>query len=69
MFQQFRRTIDEEVPDSLAHAAASGIDPRQRGATWTYLTTDEPFGSMTERAIRGLVRMFRPPKGPYRRTS
>jgi len=32
-------------------------DWRERGATWTYLTTDEPFGTMTERAMRGLVRM------------
>jgi preprotein translocase subunit SecA len=59
MFQEFTRTIAAEVPIRLASAAASGVDPRQRGATWTYLTTDEPFGSMTERAMRGLVRMFR----------
>jgi preprotein translocase subunit SecA len=59
MFQEFMRTIEAEVPVRLAGAAASGADPRQRGATWTYLTTDEPFGSMTERAMRGLVRMFR----------
>ena len=59
MFQEFTRTIEIEVPKRLARAAACGVDPRQRGATWTYLTTDEPFGSMTERAMRGLVRMFR----------
>ena len=59
MFQEFARTIEAEVPVRLARATASGADPRQRGATWTYLTTDEPFGSMTERAMRGLVRMFR----------
>ena len=59
MFQEFTRTIAAEVPIRLASAAASGVDPRQRCATWTYLTTDEPFGSMTERAMRGLVRMFR----------
>ena len=69
MFQEFRRTIEEEVRDRLASAAASGIDPRRRGATWTYLTTDEPFGSMTERAMRGLVRMFRRGTGhPVERT-
>ena len=59
MFQEFTRTIEAEVPTRLARATALGVDPRQRGATWTYLTTDEPFGSMTERAMRGLVRMFR----------
>src|SRR4026208_1825146 len=51
MLQEFRRTIDAEVPVRLERAAARGADPRQRGATWTYLTTDEPFGSMTERGV------------------
>jgi preprotein translocase subunit SecA len=59
MFLEFVRTVEAEVPIRLAHAAESGVDPRQRGATWTYLTTDEPFGSMTERVMRGLVRMLR----------
>lgn len=26
---------------------------------WTYLTTDEPFGPITERFMRGLRRMLR----------
>ena len=43
----------------LAEAEQSGIDPTQRGATWTYLTTDQPFGSWTERIARGLWRKVR----------
>jgi hypothetical protein len=35
MFQEFTRTIEAEVPIRLASAAASGVDPRQRSATWT----------------------------------
>jgi hypothetical protein len=54
------RELDERIePDSAARleeARASGIDPSQRGATWTYLTTDMPFGDYTERVIRGLTR-------------
>jgi len=69
MFQEFTRTIDAEVPVRLERAAARGADPRQRGATWTYLTTDEPFGSMTERAMRGLARMVRQRSGWGSRSS
>jgi preprotein translocase subunit SecA len=60
MYQEFERAIDEELPRRLARAQESGADPRQRGATWTYLTTDEPFGPMTQRFMRGLVRRIRP---------
>jgi len=55
MFQELTRTIDEEVTTRLERAATHGIEPRQRGATWTYLTTDEPFGTMTERLMRRLA--------------
>jgi preprotein translocase subunit SecA len=57
MFQSFEQAIDDELPDRLEQAVTSGADPRQRGATWTYLTTDEPFGPITERFMRGLRRM------------
>ena len=59
MFQEFEAILAAEIPVRLAQAATLGIDPRSRGATWTYLTTDEPFGSMTERALRGIARMLR----------
>jgi preprotein translocase subunit SecA len=58
MFQELEQAIAEEVPVRLAQASAAGADPRQRGATWTYLTTDEPFGRMSERFARGLRRML-----------
>lgn len=49
--------MDEELDGEIAkHAEESGLDPSQRGATWTYLTTDQPFGTATERIMRGLVR-------------
>jgi preprotein translocase subunit SecA len=56
MFQEFELAIAEELPARLAQASATRIDPRQRGATWTYLTTDEPFGPISERFMRGLRR-------------
>jgi preprotein translocase subunit SecA len=59
MFEEFQRTIGEEIAVRLAAAKPASGAGTDRGATWTYLTTDEPFGSMTERAMRGLVRMVR----------
>jgi preprotein translocase subunit SecA len=39
----------------LEFASRTFIDPSQRGATWTYLTTDQPFGTLQERAVRRLL--------------
>jgi len=59
LFTQLEARIDEEIPKRLAGAQDQGVDPSQRGATWTYLTTDQPFGSMSERVMRGVVRRYR----------
>ncbi|WP_084262285.1 accessory Sec system translocase SecA2 [Actinomadura formosensis] len=45
-------------------ADESGIDLASAGlkrpsATWTYLVHDNPFGSLDERALRGLIAMFK----------
>jgi preprotein translocase subunit SecA len=59
LFTQLEECIDEEIAVRLAKAEAAGLDPSQRGATWTYLTTDQPFGTASERIMRGLVRKYR----------
>jgi preprotein translocase subunit SecA len=59
MFGELNTAIDEEIARRLAGDSTSPSEWRERGATWTYLTTDEPFGTMTERAMRGLVTMVR----------
>ncbi len=59
MFGELNTTIDEEIARRLEEGTEATADWRERGATWTYLTTDEPFGSISERAMRGLVRMVR----------
>jgi preprotein translocase subunit SecA len=56
MFTQLEEGLDAEIATRLEAAEMSGQDPSQRGATWTYLTTDQPFGTATERMMRGLVR-------------
>jgi preprotein translocase subunit SecA len=48
--------LDPEIAERLERAEKNGIDPSQRGATWTYLTTDQPFGDASQRVIRGLLR-------------
>lgn len=59
LFDELEEKIEEEIPRRIEAAETSGIDPSQRGATWTYMTTDQPFGSWSERLIRGLVRRLR----------
>ncbi|MGA2877354.1 MAG: accessory Sec system translocase SecA2 [Bryobacteraceae bacterium] len=56
LFVQMEEELDGEIARRLEEAEGSGLDPSQRGATWTYLTTDQPFGTATERIMRGLVR-------------
>ncbi len=55
LFNELKMRLAAEIPMRLAKAQASGFDLSQRGATWTYLTTDQPFGSATERMIRGFL--------------
>ena len=58
LFTQLEDSIDEEIQIRLAEAETAGMDPSERGATWTYLTTDQPFGTATERIMRGLMRKY-----------
>jgi preprotein translocase subunit SecA len=55
MFEEFELTIDEEILKRVTEIQESGLTPIERGATWTYLTTDQPFGSMQERFMRGMI--------------
>jgi preprotein translocase subunit SecA len=59
MFGAMMSSVEEEVQTRLAQADAGEPASRERGATWTYLTTDEPFGPITQRIMRGLVKMIR----------
>jgi preprotein translocase subunit SecA len=59
LFKELEARIAEETAKRVTEAQVSGIDPSQRGATWTYLTTDRPFGNFTERFLRGLKRKLK----------
>jgi len=56
LFTQLEADLDAEIAKRMEEAQQTGADPAERGATWTYLTTDQPFGTATERLMRGLVR-------------
>ena len=56
LFENLQARITEEVPKRLGEAASHNLDPSQRGATWIYLSTDRPFGSLGERLVAGLIR-------------
>jgi len=61
---QWFSELESELPVEIARRVAEaesggGSDPAERGAVWTYLTTDQPFGSFSERVTRGLRRKFR----------
>ena len=59
MFVRLEEQVAEESERRLAEAESGGFDPAQRGATWTYLTTDRPFGNVSERILRGLLRKLK----------
>lgn len=59
-FPDLEAALPEEVERRLADAEAGGAqDLTERGAVWTYLTTDQPFGVWTERILHGFHRKFK----------
>ena len=56
MYRDLEERLEGEIAARLEEAREKGVDPSERGATWTYLTTDRPFGDWTERVLRGLTR-------------
>ena len=58
-FSELEATLPGEIAKRVAEAQAEGRSvPSERGAVWTYLTTDQPFGSWNQRFLRGLRRKF-----------
>ena len=55
-FDQLQAAIDQEIPRRLEDAETDAIDPSRRGTTWTYITTDQPFGSWMQSALRDLLK-------------
>ncbi|HLQ78611.1 MAG TPA: accessory Sec system translocase SecA2, partial [Terriglobia bacterium] len=56
LFKELLAAIDDEIPLRLGEQKTDTIDPTQRGTTWTYITTDQPFGSWIGNAMRDLLK-------------
>jgi len=55
----FQRMWDQVEFETAERLAAGDSAPTRRGATWTYLTVDQPFGTGMERIMKGLARKIR----------
>ncbi|MBV9155421.1 MAG: hypothetical protein JO097_04115, partial [Acidobacteriaceae bacterium] len=59
-FPELEAAIPEEVARRLSQAEVDGgLSSVDRGAVWTYLTTDQPFGVWTERFLKGILKKLR----------
>jgi preprotein translocase subunit SecA len=59
-FPELEAAIPREIERRMAETeSAGGEDFQERGAVWTYVTTDQPFGTWTERMLHGLRRKFK----------
>ncbi len=65
IYADLHRRLDEEIAEAFTTARIQDgqirfqdEDKFERGATWTYLTTDQPFGTFGERIAKGLRRKF-----------
>lgn len=59
IFEDFHRCFKDEVVEAFRNLDTRGQEKFERGATWTYLTTDQPFGSLSERILKKLQKKFR----------
>jgi preprotein translocase subunit SecA len=64
-FETMERHIDEQILDAFSDLEFDekgewiGQSRIDRGATWTYVVNDQPFGTMDERWAKGLVQLVR----------
>jgi len=69
LFENLQARITEEISSCVAEAGTSSFDPAARGATWTYITTDQPYGSLGQRFVaRFSRRVLVPMLAPVSRT-
>ena len=48
------RELEDDFPDEIARRLESAAEMAERGAVWTYLTTDQPFGRWKREVARRL---------------
>jgi len=65
IYADFHQCMRDDIAEAFATAEIQdGVihfqhpERLERGATWTYVTTDQPFGTLGERITKGLRRKF-----------
>jgi preprotein translocase subunit SecA len=53
IYADFRRCLKEEIAGAVDSPDGERIE---RGATWTYITTDQPFGPLSDRIMKAVRR-------------
>ena len=63
IYDDFHECLKEEIAEAFRTAEIRNgaihfreADRMERGATWTYVTTDQPFGTLAERIKKGIQR-------------
>jgi preprotein translocase subunit SecA len=56
LFEELQSAIDTEIPNRIQSATASELKPSRRGTTWTYITTDQPFGIAMQHVLREFMK-------------
>jgi preprotein translocase subunit SecA len=56
LFEELQTAIDTEIPKRLQEAVTTPVHAAKRGTTWTYVTTDQPFGLAMQQALREFVK-------------
>jgi preprotein translocase subunit SecA len=64
-FEQLLHGLDEQIIDAFSSLQSdplgewSGLPGLDRGATWTYVINDQPFGNLSERMAKAVVQLVR----------
>jgi preprotein translocase subunit SecA len=56
LFEELLAAIDAETAERLENADVVSAMLARRGATWTYITTDQPFGTWVQSAVRDFLK-------------
>ena len=55
IYADFKVRLDEEIAEAMENPNKKQFE---RGATWTYLTTDQPFGTLGERIVKSIRQRY-----------
>ena len=64
-FERLLNGLDEQIIDAFSHLQLdprgewAGLQGLDRGATWTYVINDQPFGDLGERMAKAIVQLVR----------